>query len=88
MQNVARGVGLSGLTTLIFVCAMATQPAAGETVKIPTVQAPRITLTNAKTAPPGSNKTISLTNGTIVKYKGTQGTPTHGRAWSGSTDGD
>ena len=58
MQNVMRGVGLSGLATLILVCAMATQAAAGQVVKVPTVQVPinvRTTLTTGKTSSQPSN---------------------------------
>lgn len=52
MQNVARGVGLSGLATLILACAMAV-PADAVQFKTPTVQfhAPKI-----QTLPPRSRK--------------------------------
>jgi len=65
MHNVARGVGLSGLTSLILACAM-TAPAAAVEVQVPAVriQAPKIT------APPRLNKTVTLRNGSIVR-KGT-----------------
>jgi hypothetical protein len=74
MPNVTRGVGLSGLATLILLFAMATPAAAGGGVKVPTVQTPRITLTNAKTNKASSNtpltERITLTNATVSKGTG------------------
>jgi hypothetical protein len=75
MRNVARGVGLGGLATLIFACAMAVPAVAGEVV--PHTVVPTQTYQFKPPPPPagGGIKTVKSTGGfkTPPKANGTPG---------------